>query len=460
MTPATQAYQAIILAGGGGSKMHPLNNGGIPKVLLPVANKVLLTFPLRTLEDAGINEVFVVCQGDGAAASVKSWLASSHIGIAKVEVVKVSENTAAVDALREVLTSRIKTSSFILLRGDVITDASLRSLLMVHHLKNATVTALLSKRKISPATETKPGYAPWGVDYIGLTDDGSRIVCHVHSPETVRELRLSAAAAQHWGRIDVRTDLVDLQVYIFNTKITQRVLGSNPNLKHLESHLIPYMINRQLCPPPSTSPESTSTPIAAETINTTITRAATLDFNNGSDSSRNLRQHHQDDETEWYCASYLLPPGSYCQRANTVQAYADANKEVVGPDLASRILRECPNDKYDNFVHVSVQTGAKTTISAGCMVGQDSTLGDKSTVKRSVIGRNCKIGSNVKILNSVLMDNVKVADGGYIQNCVVASGCQMLKQSSLRDCHVAANVVVEEDADEKGEVLCKDKGRE
>jgi len=457
MPGATQAHQAIILAGGGGSKMHPLNNGGIPKVLLPVANKVLLTFPLRTLEDAGINEVFVVCQGDGAAASVKSWLASSHIGIAKVEVVNVNENTGAVDALREVLTSRIKTSSFILLRGDVITDASLRSLLMVHHLNNAAVTALLFKRKISPATETKPGYAPRGVDYIGVTDDGSRIVCHVHSPETVRELRMSAAAAQHWGRIDVRTDLVDLQVYIFNTKITQRVLDSNPNLKHLESHLIPYMINRQLCPPPSIHPESTSTPTVAEATNTaTITRAATLDLNSGSGSSRSLQQHHQDDETEWYCAAYLLPPGSYCQRANTVQAYADANKEVVGPDLATRVLRESPNDKSDNFVHVSVQTGTKTTISAGSMVGQDSTLGDKSTVKRSVIGRNCKIGSNVKILNSVLMDNIKVADGCYIQNCVVASGCQLLEQCSLRDCHVAANVVVEEDADEKGEVLRKD----
>jgi len=459
MPGATQAHQAIILAGGGGSKMHPLNNGGIPKVLLPIANKVLLTFPLRTLEDAGINEVFVVCQGDVAAASVKSWLATSH-GITKVEVVSVSENTAAVDALREVLTSRIKTSSFILLRGDVITDASLRSLLMVHHLNNAAVTALLSKRKTSPATETKPGYAPRGVDYIGLTDDGSRIVCHVHSPETVRELRMSAAAAQHWGRIDVRTDLVDLQVYIFNTKITQRVLDSNPNLKHLESHLIPYMINRQLCPVPTTPAESTtSAPTAAET---TITRAPTSDLNSVSGSSRSLQLHHQDDETEleWYCATYLLPSGSYCQRANTVQAYADANKEVVGPDLASRVLRESPNDKYDNFVHVSVQTGTKTTVSAGSMVGQDSTLGDKSTVKRSVIGRNCKIGSNVKILNSVLMDNIKVADGCYIQNCVVASGCQLLEQCSLRDCHVAANVVVEEDADEKGEVLCKEKGRE
>lgn len=32
-----------------------------------------------------------------------------------------------------------------------------------------------------------------------------------------------------------------------------------------------------------------------------------------------------------------------------------------------------------------------------CMLGEASIMGDKCSVKRSVIGRHCRIGSNVKV---------------------------------------------------------------
>jgi CTP:molybdopterin cytidylyltransferase MocA len=58
------AVTAVLLAGSAGSKMYPLNASGTPKVLLPVANRPLLTFPLRMLEESGIEEVLVVrCWG-------------------------------------------------------------------------------------------------------------------------------------------------------------------------------------------------------------------------------------------------------------------------------------------------------------------------------------------------------------------------------------------------------------
>lgn len=51
---------AVLLAGSAGSRMYPLNASGIPKVLLPVANRPLLTFPLRMLEESGVADVLVV----------------------------------------------------------------------------------------------------------------------------------------------------------------------------------------------------------------------------------------------------------------------------------------------------------------------------------------------------------------------------------------------------------------
>jgi dTDP-glucose pyrophosphorylase len=51
------SYQAVVLAGGDDKRLYPL--GGV-KALLPVANKPLLSYPLRTLQDAGLKHAFIV----------------------------------------------------------------------------------------------------------------------------------------------------------------------------------------------------------------------------------------------------------------------------------------------------------------------------------------------------------------------------------------------------------------
>jgi molybdopterin-guanine dinucleotide biosynthesis protein A len=51
---------AVLLAGSAGSRLYPLNASDTPKVLLPVANRPLLTFPLRMLEESGVSDVLMV----------------------------------------------------------------------------------------------------------------------------------------------------------------------------------------------------------------------------------------------------------------------------------------------------------------------------------------------------------------------------------------------------------------
>lgn len=42
-----------------------------------------------------------------------------------------------------------------------------QALLAVHFVRQAAVTVLLSQRRTSPASETKPGKAPRDVEYVG-----------------------------------------------------------------------------------------------------------------------------------------------------------------------------------------------------------------------------------------------------------------------------------------------------
>ena len=78
---------------------------------------------------------------------------------------------------------------------------------------------------------------------------------------------------------------------------------------------------------------------------------------------------------------------------NTLMACRDAVSPEVAPSLP---LQAKANPKHENYVDDACQLGAKTTVAAGCMLGRGTTLGDKCSVKRSVLGHLCKVGSGVR----------------------------------------------------------------
>lgn len=96
-------------------------------------------------------------------------------------------------------------------------------------------------------------------------------------------------------------------------------------------------------------------------------------------------------------------------------------RDLTSFDLAPRLLTEKPNSRFENFVHESVQLGSKAIVSAGCIVGKGSILGDRCSVKRSIIGSTCKLGNSVKIVSSIVMDDVIIEDGSHIQNSIICS---------------------------------------
>jgi translation initiation factor eIF-2B subunit gamma len=53
--------------------------------------------------------------------------------------------------------------------------------------------------------------------------------------------------------------------------------------------------------------------------------------------------------------------------------------------------------QYDNVVDASAQLGQRATVGPACIVGERVVIGDKSSIKRSVIGPNTRLGNNVKV---------------------------------------------------------------
>ena len=99
---AKSHFQAILMAGGQGSRMTDLTNAK-PKCLLPVGNFPMIYYPLSLLKKIGFNEVIVVTQ-ESAKNEVSNLSKKYELGLT-IDLVILphqQEDCGTADALRRV----------------------------------------------------------------------------------------------------------------------------------------------------------------------------------------------------------------------------------------------------------------------------------------------------------------------------------------------------------------------
>ncbi|CAL8468630.1 g8170 [Coccomyxa elongata] len=443
----------------------------LPLALLPVANQPLITYSLRALEAAGIVDVLVVCLGESTASKISQWIVKEYRGKLHLKVKGVPEESESAEALRAVAEDIIG-DNIVVMSVDLITDVRLEAIMAVHFIRSAMATVLLSQRRTSPASETKPGKAPKDVEYVGLDEQQQQLLFFRPSPEPRRNIRLPMNALLRQKRLTVRTNLQDNHLYILNRAVLE-VLQSKPSLVNIKQDIIPYLVLHQHSRKPRPGAQRASQqPAAATSANGENGQQGSSDSLERVDSllnpptsvagqdfmalSHSAAAEEEESRGNWYCGAFVVGKDSYCARAATLQAFCEVNREVINTELAVRLgVQAQLNTKFDNFLHDSVQMGYKTTVAAGCMVGRGTTMADKCSIKRSVLGAMCKLGSNVKIINSVLMDGVQVQDGCHLQNSIVCHNAHLQERVTLRDCQVGPGLVVSEGLEHREEVLAK-----
>ncbi|KAH7837290.1 hypothetical protein Vadar_012131 [Vaccinium darrowii] len=456
-------FQVVVLAGGTSKELIPLVSNEVPKALLPVANRPVLSYVLELLELNNLKDLIVVVEGEDAALRIGGWISSAYVDRLHVEVAAVPEDVGTAGALRAIghhLTAR----DILVVSGDLVCDVPPGAVAAAHRRHDAVVTAMLCSAPVSgPSDSVSSGgkdkaKKPGRYNIIGLDPTRQFMLFIAAGAEVEKDVRVQKSILRAVGQMDIRADLMDAHLYAFKRSVLQEVLDQKETFRSLRQDVLPFLVRSQL-----RSELSLDGPQAEENGND---KAAILDdkvvmsqlMANASSPS-----FHEHGAMGCYgsvpfprkthkCCVYIASKTKYCARLNSIQAFNDINRDVIGD--ASH-LSGYSFSAHNNIIHPSAVLGSKTTVGPQCMLGEGSQMGDKCSVKRSVLGRHCRIGSNVKVVNSVIMDHVTIGDACSIQGSVICSNVQLQDHVVLKDCQVGAGFVVSAGSEYKGESLAK-----
>lgn len=287
-----------------------------------------------------------------------------------------------------------------------------------------------------------------GIDQVG----GERATFWLQKDDVEDErLTFSMAMLMRYPHLSLRTDLIDLHFYII-----KRALLDDPRLvpQSMQSTFANATARRQgkgepLLPPPCPPLHSLREDLIPRLVKRQFGSKDEYGFKiQIIDGLSAAHASSSTDSTKRHCFNAAKGSPlhtSYCLRANTLSTWAEVNKQVV------RRLGQAG----ERLLSQAAEVGKKSQVGqTDSMVGDHSVIGEKSSIKRSVLGNMVRIGRSTKISNSIIMDSATIGDNCKLEGCIVGPHSIIKDSCTLKDCDVGhGHVVVEEGTVGKGEMF-------
>ncbi|CDI77148.1 eukaryotic initiation factor-2B gamma subunit, putative [Eimeria acervulina] len=446
-------FQVVVLAGGCGSRLSSLLDPSVSagtascKALLPVANRPMIWYCLRNLQEATFGDVIVVTQAQQQAelsAYLQQEFRSSfrRLEVVGLKCTRQGEEDEAEDApcvgnrRRSVDVSddpdqrvcgtaealqqirHLITTDFIVLSCDLIGHVDFFALANRHRAEGAACTVYLLPRDpfAEPAAEQTKGKGSGrksketqpqkcdtsrgnpvtvavddsGIQLLGIQDRHS--ISHGSSLQ-LPKLHLFLHPSQH-----LLPDYYDPHVYVF-AHATLKIFDQ-PSLRHslysIRFDLVPYMTTLQM------------------------THAAQVWSNNRLECDvfeRQLWAIQQQGEEEATSASVTATAPFCCGRLDELRS--------ILPDWA---LPE----------HNPKKPGSMRD----CILAESATLEADVVLKRSVVAKNALLRSGCKVTQSILMDGTEVGPKAVLQGVILCPGAKVGKDCKLSNCQVRGGFCV------------------
>lgn len=451
-------FQAVIMAAGTGSRMTPLTER-IPKALLPVGNLPVIWYPINFLEKAGFEEIIIVVL-DSALTQFHKILPNVCNQKLKLDFVSIpdDEDMGTAGALRHIK-DKIEKDVFVV-SCDLVTDVALHHLADIHRNHDASLSALLApvpqtsadrEAAANPKVQKKT-VTTGQLDYISIDPKENRILFFSNEADLDETLVIRKPLLKRYPCINIVKNLMDAHLYIIKKWVVD-YLAENKSIRSIKGELIPYLVNKQFQKP--------------KKVESVMTGSAEMEgnFRESVNSKIDIYDFVEEDDVTLYtkelsswsgtltdidhnniirCHAYVMKMGT-CLRTNSVPLYMEANRQIwkLLPSLTSKDIP---------LLHPLASVN-KSQVGIDCMLDESVSVGEKSSIKKSVIGKHTTIGERVKISNSVIMDHVTIKDGCNIQGSIICTHAYIKENASLKDCQVGESHTIPEKADLKGEAL-------
>lgn len=159
------------------------------------------------------------------------------------------------------------------------------------------------------------------------------------------------------------------------------------------------------------------------------------------DVARRSWKHSQLYET---IAFLVVPEIATFFRINNVPVLMEANRYVMQQQAKQQAKHQTTSATKDKLA---------ANVGIDSLVGENTTLGERTNVKKTVIGKNCKIGKRVKLTGNLIMDNVTIEDDVQLENCIIGNDVIINSKSKLTNCNVESTHEVASGSHHKGETL-------
>uniref|UniRef100_A0A2K6EFY9 Translation initiation factor eIF2B subunit gamma n=2 Tax=Propithecus coquereli TaxID=379532 RepID=A0A2K6EFY9_PROCO len=403
-------FQAVVMAAGGGSRMTDLTSS-IPKPLLPVGNKPLIWYPLNLLERVGFEEVIVVTTRD-----VQKALCAEFKMKMKADIVCLPDEAekGTADSLRHIY-PKLKTDVLVV-SCDLITDVALHEVVDLFRAYDASLSMLM--RKGQDSLEPVPG---------------------------------QKGEKKAYPRIRFHTGLVDAHLYCLKKYVVD-FLMENGSITSIRSELIPYLVRKQFSSASSQKGQENKEEdpkkkdLKSLDINSFIKEENTLTLAPFDTCWNACRGDRWEDlsRSQVNCYVHIMKEG-LCSRVSTLGLYMEANRQV--PKLLPVL---CPEE---SLIHPSAQIVSRHLVGVDSLIGPDTQVGEKSSIKHSVIGSSCLIRDRVTVNNCLLMNSVIVEEGSNIQGSVICNNAVIEKGADIKNCLIGNGQRIEAKAKRLNEVI-------
>jgi NDP-sugar pyrophosphorylase family protein len=371
--------EAIILAGGNGSRLYPLTLKK-PKPLVSICNYTMLDWNFFVLASNGISKATVVVKylGDQIKEHIKSFSSKMFPNL-DIYVPDVDSRDTA-DALRGV--SRFITSeNFFVTMADIVTNINLKKMALFHLKKHALAT--ISLKRIF--------YYPKQFGVI-LIDQSSKVLRFLEKPG-INELFYSSIIFNRYQLVDFRSNLINSGIYCFNNEILD-ILNNHGELMDFGKNVFPYLIKTR----------------------------------------KDIYGYKSENDYYWQDCGH---PNQVL--ATNIDVLNKWNVPYLPRGIESNGSFFGIKDKYKNVTITNpVAIGNEVKINEGTIIKESSindntTIGKNCLIEKSIINESVKIGNNVTIIDSIISDHVIINDGCVIEDeSIIPSGYVIPAHSIIR----------------------------